>query len=78
MLPGIDILLLLSLRLNIPITHFADIYLENNNLEKDLLNQVETLLSYMEYEKIYDLASNKLNSETENNWYLTILNGYII
>lgn len=69
-LPGIDILLSLSIRLNIPITHFADIiYLENNNLEKDLLNQVETLLSYMEYEKIYDLASNELSSETENYWY---------
>lgn len=83
MIPGIDILLLLSLKLNIPITHFADIiYLENNNLEKDLLNQVETLLSYMEYEKIYDLASNELNSETENNWYqyyfrwLYYLSGY--
>ena len=83
MIPGIDILLLLSLKLNIPITHFADtISLENNNLEKDLLNQVETLLSYMEYEKIIDLASNELNSETENNWYqyyfrwLYYLSGY--
>lgn len=83
MLPGIDILLLLSLKLNIPVTHFTDIiYLENNNLEKDLLNQVETLLSYMEYEKIYDLANNELDSETENNWYqyyfkwLYYLSGY--
>ena len=61
MLAGIDTLLLLSLRLNIPIAHFADIiYLENTNLEKDLLNQVETLLPYIEYEKIYDLVSNEL------------------
>ena len=41
---------------------------------------METLLSYLEYEKVYDLASNKLNSET--NWdqyyfkWLYYLSGY--
>ena len=85
MLPGIDILLSLSLRLNIPITHFVDIiYLENANLETDLLDQVERLLSQMEYEKIFDLANNELNSESEYNWYkyyfkwLYYLSGYYI
>ncbi|MFL0584945.1 helix-turn-helix domain-containing protein [Solibacillus silvestris] len=85
MLPGIDILLSLSLRLNIPITHFIDIiYLENANLKIDLLDQVELLLSQMEYEKIFGLASNVLNSESESNWYkyyfnwLYYLSGYYI
>jgi len=71
MLPGIDILIAISIRLNVPITYFIDIiYLENTNLEIELYNQVEKLLLEREFDKVYEIASNELNSKANNNSYI--------
>lgn len=70
MLPGIDILIALSLRLNVPITYFVEaVYLENTAIEMELLEKVEVLLRERTFEEIYQIAKNELNSESKNNWY---------
>lgn len=70
MLPGIDILIALSLRLNIPITYFVEaVYLENTAIEMELLEKVEVLLRERAFEEIYQIAQNELNMESKNGWY---------
>lgn len=70
-LPSIDILIAISLRLNVPITYFFDIiYMENTNLDMEFLEQVEKLLKKREFEKVFILARNELNSKTHSGWYL--------
>lgn len=70
MLPGIDILIALSLRLNVPITYFVEaVYLENTAIEMELLEKVEVLLRERAFEEIYQIAENESNAVSQNGWY---------
>lgn len=81
--PGIEILTALALRLNVPVTHFINlIQSETIYLKYDLISEIESLMEEQKYEKIYKIAQTKIKNQELSGWYfyyfkwLYYLSGY--
>lgn len=84
-IPGIEIIMGLAIRLNVPITHFITIIQSENIYTKyDLINEIEKLMQSQQYQRVYEITLSEMEKKDHNNWFsyyfkwLHFLSGYYI
>lgn len=84
-LPGIEIISALAIRLNVPVTYFINLICsEDTHLKYDLIHKIENLMEQLNYQKVYDLSLIEIKDKENYSWFyyyfywLHYLSGYYI
>lgn len=69
-IPGLDILYLIALKLNISLSYFANIMLnENYSYTNSIVIQIEALTTEHNYNLVYKIVKRELSFEQKDKWY---------
>lgn len=85
LIPGIDLITALALKLDTPISHFTNLLFLNEPYEKkELVLSLEKLMEMHKYDEIYKITLSEINVEQNNDWHkyyflwLNLISGYNI
>lgn len=73
-IPGVDILASIAMKLNVPITYFTEMLLTDDlKYKKQLINELEELTINQQFEKVYRITSLELQNKVIDKWFEAFL-----